>query len=69
MCVFKNVETKRCASYDTFFDFQKVEKASGVIFESKVVKYDEDGGTGLVLVSEEPEALFVIGIVTNGVSR
>lgn len=40
-----------------------------MIFESKVVKYDEDGGTGLVLVSEEPEALFVIGIVTTGVSR
>lgn len=40
-----------------------------MIFESKVVKYDEDGGTGLVLISEEPEALFVIGIVTNGVSR
>lgn len=40
-----------------------------MIFESKVVKYDEDGGTGLVLVSEEPEALLVIGIVAKGVSR
>lgn len=40
-----------------------------MIFESKVVKYDEDGGTGLVLVSKEPEALLVIGIVAKGVSR
>lgn len=40
-----------------------------MIFESKVLEHDEDGGTGLVLVSEKPEALFVVGIVTTGVSR
>lgn len=41
----------------------------GVIFELKVVKYDEDGGIGLVLVFEELEVLFVIGIVIKGVFR
>lgn len=40
-----------------------------MIFELKVVKYDEDGGIVLVLVFEELEVLFVIGIVINGVFR